>query len=543
MSGNSGIAAGAAGDLVAWTFDPATGALSDRRVLNASFRRYQMYGGVFSPSGRRLYYAVLDDTNAGSGLGRFIQYDFDADAFTTIGDGPARYYFGDARRAPDGRIYVAGAMSDRLHVVDNPDAAGAAASFQMDAITPPSGCVPELGLPFTYAPLALEPPVITDDPDGVALFAGQQLSLSVTATGQSLTYQWRKDGDDITGADGATYTITAATGDAGSYDVVVTNSAGSATSAAATVVVHGPPVITDDPDGVALFAGEQLSLSVTATGQSLTYQWRKDGDDITGADGATYTITAATGDAGSYDVVVTNSAGSATSAAATVVVHGPPVITDDPDGVALFAGEQLSLSVTATGQSLTYQWRKDGDDITGADGATYTITAATGDAGSYDVVVTNPAGSATSAAASVVVHGPPAITTQPVDMTVDEGAAFTLTVVATGEQLAYQWRRDGTPLAGETQASLSRAASATGDAGDYDVVVANPAGSVTSSIAAVTVEPIDEPPPPPSDDPGGCGCNASRGPEPTLALVLLVLALVGRRSRRGAQPNVRSSRS
>ncbi|KAB2896861.1 MAG: hypothetical protein F9K40_13795, partial [Kofleriaceae bacterium] len=98
-------------------------------------------------------------------------------------------------------------------------------------------------------------------------------------------------------------------------------------------------------------------------------------------------------------------------------------------------------------------------------------------------------------------------------------------------------------LAGETQASLSRAASATGDAGDYDVVVANPAGSVTSSIAAVTVEPIDEPPPPPTDDPGGCGCNASRGPEPTLALVLLVLALVGRRSRRGAQPNVRSSRS
>ena len=94
----------------------------------------------------------------------------------------------------------------------------------------------------------------------------------------------------------------------------------------------------------------------------------------------------------------------------------------------------MSFTVAASGTApLTYQWRKDGSDIGGATAATYAIPApAAGDAGSYDVVVSNACGSTTSAAATLAVDTAPTITTQPGDLTACEGAPASFTVVASG---------------------------------------------------------------------------------------------------------------
>jgi hypothetical protein len=107
--------------------------------------------------------------------------------------------------------------------------------------------------------------------------------------------------------------------------VVVTNSAGSATSNAAVLTVNIPtqaPTITTQPIASTVTAGSAASFSVVASGTApFTYQWRKDGSPVSGATAATYTIaSAATTDAGNYTVTVTNSAGSATSNAATLTV-------------------------------------------------------------------------------------------------------------------------------------------------------------------------------------------------------------------------------
>lgn len=82
----------------------------------------------------------------------------------------------------------------------------------------------------------------------------------------------------------------------------------------------------------------------------------------------------------------------------------------------------------------------------------------------------------------------PAITAQPQPVAVLEGQPATFGVAATGAApLAYQWRKDGTALSGATSATFTLAAAQPADAGDYTVVVSNPAGGVTSQAATLTV--------------------------------------------------------
>ncbi|MEO5961436.1 MAG: immunoglobulin domain-containing protein, partial [Opitutaceae bacterium] len=186
------------------------------------------------------------------------------------------------------------------------------------------------------------------------------------------------------------------------------NSAGSVTSATATVTIHVPPLITTHPAGTTVVAGSSLNLSVVATGTPApTYQWRKNGAVIPGATAATSSIASVQpADAGGYSVVVSNSAGSVTSATATIAVNVPPHIVTPPAAKTILAGETFSLTVVATGApEPVFQWRKNGVDIPGATGTTFSISSAQpADAGNYSVIATNVGGSVTSIAAPVTVN-------------------------------------------------------------------------------------------------------------------------------------------
>lgn len=176
-----------------------------------------------------------------------------------------------------------------------------------------------------------------------------------------------------------------------------------------------PPQVFADPVAASsdVSAGEPIVLSVDAGGTpNLTYQWRRNNSPIPGATGPTYSkASAALGDTGSYDVVVTNPHGTVTSLATSinVIQVSPPAITSMSGGRTLYPGGTLSLSVVATGGRLSYAWSRDDKPIAGATGATYTVAGATGaDSGTYTVRVSNTAGSATSDPAVVTVVVPPA---------------------------------------------------------------------------------------------------------------------------------------
>ncbi len=266
-------------------------------------------------------------------------------------------------------------------------------------------------------------------------------------------------------------------------------------------VVSVSPVITTVPTSQTAGVGSNATFSVSATGTApLNYQWRKDGTAIAGATNASLSLNnVQVGDAGTYAVVVTNSVGSVTSAGATLSVNAiaiVPTIATQPTSQSVTAGGSITLSVSANGTSpLSYQWRKDGAAIGGATNATLPLSnVQSATAGSYTVVLSNSAGSVTSNAAILTVSPAaiaPSITTQPTGSIVTAGAGVSLTVVANGTApLTYQWRKDGTAVAGATNASLTLNNVQVGDAGTYAVVVANSAGSVISTNATLTVIPL-----------------------------------------------------
>jgi Ig-like domain-containing protein/immunoglobulin I-set domain protein len=174
-----------------------------------------------------------------------------------------------------------------------------------------------------------------------------------------------------------------------------------------------PPCILTQPANVTACIGSPATFTVGAAGTPpVSYQWKKDGNDISGATASSYSIASVgAGDAGSYTVVVTDAYGTATSNAATLTAGSPTAIATQPQSQQISEGAPLSLSVVATGQGpLSYQWRKDGFDISGATSSTFAIASTVvGDSGSYDVVVTGPCGTATSDAAVVVVRRVPAV--------------------------------------------------------------------------------------------------------------------------------------
>lgn len=344
------------------------------------------------------------------------------------------------------------------------------------------------------APTATAPQIITS-PSATVAAVGQSATFAVTASGTApLTYQWRKNGFAISGATTSTYALAAVQpSDAGSYAAVVSNSAGSVTSASAALTVTAYPEITAQPSGrgVALGAGFSLSVAASGTGP-MTYQWRKDGTALPGATSATFAVAAAEAShAGGYVAQVSNSAGTVTSATAHVVVGTAPSIATQPSSQVVAGGSRFTLTVGASGSPApTYQWFKSRAAIPGATAASYTVDGAElAHEGVYEVTASNAIGSVTSAAATITLSALPVITTAPVAQTVTAGQRVELSVgVNAAAGAAYQWFRDGVAVAGANGAVLVLDAARPTDNGAYTLRVTNPAGSVTSAAAVVTVK-------------------------------------------------------
>ena len=164
-------------------------------------------------------------------------------------------------------------------------------------------------------------PAVLSNPASVSVSSGQKATLGVTAGGFEVSYQWYAGNSGVTsapilGATASKYTTPEMSRTA-NYWVRVTNAAGSVDSATATVTVAEPAPVISSSAVQSTTSGRSATLSVTATGAGLTYQWYRGAagntsSPVNGATSATY-VTPFVTEATSYWVRITNAGGSVDS--------------------------------------------------------------------------------------------------------------------------------------------------------------------------------------------------------------------------------------
>jgi len=348
-------------------------------------------------------------------------------------------------------------------------------------------------------------PAIQQQPQAQTAVVGQAATLSVTATspdGGGLLYQWRKNAEPIPAPAGTSPVLTLSAvqlADEGSYDVEITNNAGSRFSHAVMVSVLSAPVITLHPVPRSVSQGQAATFNVQASGRlPMTCRWQKDEEDIPGETALSLTIASAEkAHRGSYRAVLTNADGTATSNPAVFAVALKPVITQPPEHSLVTVGTAVvTFTVDASSETaLTYRWRKNGANIPGATGANLTLNnLGASHAAAYDVVLTNDGGAETSAEARLgVVEMKPAAT-----LNLKSGVTMALAVVVSGPGIQHTWRKDGQAMltGGRFQIEPKKltVSSLTGDdSGVYDCLISNGAAQDISA-AVTTLKVIDTAP-------------------------------------------------
>jgi hypothetical protein len=171
---------------------------------------------------------------------------------------------------------------------------------------------------------------------------------------------------------------------------------------------------------------------------------------------------------------------------------GPaPVIVQQPQNVTVVEGTTTNLSVVVSSSTaVSYQWRHNSNSVPDGTGAVLVLTnVQLNQAGSYTVTVFNGGGSVFSTPVVVTVLAVPVIVQQPQSQNVQPGTNFTISVNATGTgPLRYQWRFNGTNIAGATGTSISyNNAGLWEHSGFYDVAVTDDVGTAMSKAAALIV--------------------------------------------------------
>lgn len=213
--------------------------------------------------------------------------------------------------------------------------------------------------------LARLTPAVVSNPTNAAAFNGNSVEFTVGASGGTpLAYQWQArsagsssaftnvlNNANITGANSATLTLRNIPLADVEYRAIVSNPSGSVTSAAAilTVTTSAPQIVTDaSPAAIRHPAGYSFSIPVSVLGSGpITYTWRHNGQvlsnggRISGAQSSVLTVAAAqAGDAGTYQLSMSNAYGNITSAQVTMTI--------EQEGLAFYDGSAWTLNGGAT---------------------------------------------------------------------------------------------------------------------------------------------------------------------------------------------------
>ena len=338
----------------------------------------------------------------------------------------------------------------------------------------------------SWANIVAMPAIITQ-PASTTFSAGGSVTLSVYASGGILNYQWRRNGVALAGQTASSLVLSnlSAADSGASFDVLISNSVGSLTSAAATVSLAAAKLsqtITFAP-----LAGKSMGTAPFAVGATASSGLVTTFSIVSGPatiSGNTLTLT------GVGTVVVRASqAGNFSYEAAPSVDQSFTVAK----GFATVLITNLSQAADGSPKSATVTTVPAGLPVVVTYNGSTTLPIA---AGTYVLVATiNSPNYDGSASVTMLLtgagNGVPVISVAPAGQVVTVGGTAFFSVVAGGTPPpTYQWRRNGVNLAGQTGSTLTLAGLTLADSGAViDVVVSNSVGSITSAPASLVVSP------------------------------------------------------
>ena len=181
---------------------------------------------------------------------------------------------------------------------------------------------------------------------------------SVVPVTGAVSYGWTPPaGMNIVSGNGTNSIVINYQGQTGQLCVNASDGCGATSAQSCLTIGCSSPVITTQPQATTICSGSTISLSTTATGNGLTYQWFKDGVSISGATNSTYSLSSATSaNSGSYTVKITSSCGAnVTSSVATVTVN-QPVSNITVSGVTIANGDYLWNGNASNDGSVASNW-------------------------------------------------------------------------------------------------------------------------------------------------------------------------------------------
>jgi hypothetical protein len=332
-------------------------------------------------------------------------------------------------------------------------------------------------------PTAESAPKLTH-PSSVTVGVGQTATFTVVASGSGpFTYQWFENGVAIAGAVEASYTTSAtqASQSGAVFTVVVSNSAGSVTSAPATLTVqseaakslaasNSTPAYNAPVLLVPIFTGGTATIGSNGVGSS----------DITtnAVSGASYSTPSLTSPM-TYTLTVADSKGHVVSTTCLVTPANVALTAITPGAQMEAPGHVAFSSIASGGLTNGVTWSASGGTFVG------NVWTSPNVAGTYTITATSVDNPTVFVTTTTTVSAP-VINTQPVAQHDCNGGALTLSVAA-NYAASYQWNLNSALISGATSATYVVANATSANAGNYTVTVTNAVGSVTSSIAAVEV--------------------------------------------------------
>ena len=193
-----------------------------------------------------------------------------------------------------------------------------------------------------------------------------------------------------------------------------------------------------------------------------------------------------------YRIRVMNGSAIDTTNAALSILPIPEILTHSPPQDTACTGSNKTLTITVKSDEnvLSFQWLRNGALIPGATGRVLNLSQVTSNmAGIYSCRV-NGCSEIISNPTVLTVLEPTAITAQPTSIDACSNTSGSLRVIATGINLAYQWKKNGFDIPNATSSTLAFASFQASDAATYSCIVTGFCGNpVTSSNATITIIP------------------------------------------------------